>query len=91
MATQNYVSPKERVITAKNAEFLSTMQNVGESDDNISARLREKAGYCDFKAPKTAANPKAELVKIKFISGLRDPEAKFRLLDGNKAKLRLLK
>ena len=33
----------------------------------------------------TAANPE-ELVKIKFISGLRDPEAKFSLLDGVKAK-----
>ena len=33
-----------------------------------------------------SANPEEELVKIKFISGLRDPEAKLRVLDGIKAK-----
>ena len=40
----------------------------------------------NFGKLKTAANPEVELVKIKFISGLRDPEAKFRILDGIKAK-----
>ena len=32
------------------------------------------------------ANPEEKLVKIKFISDLRDPEAKLRLLDDIKAK-----
>ena len=32
------------------------------------------------------ANNEEELVKVKFISGLRDPEAKLRPLDGIKAK-----
>ena len=32
------------------------------------------------------ANPEEELIKIMFISGLGDPEAKIRLLDGIKAK-----
>ena len=32
------------------------------------------------------AKPEEELVKIKPISGLREPEAKLRLLDGIKAK-----
>ena len=35
---------------------------------------------------KTAAKPEDELVKTKFISGLRNPEAKHRRLDGIKAK-----
>ena len=35
---------------------------------------------------KIAANSEDELVEIKFISGLRDLEAKLRLLDGFKAK-----
>ena len=38
------------------------------------------------KNEKTVTNPEEELVKIKFISGLRDPEAKLRPLDGNKTK-----
>ena len=86
LAIQNYISPKERVVTAERTKFLSVIQSVGESDDDFLARLREEAGYCDFEKLKTAANPEKELVKIKFISDLRDPEAKLRLLDGIKAK-----
>ena len=84
LAIQNYIS-KERVVTADKAKFLSLIQGVRESDDNFLARFREEARYCDFEKLKTAANPE-ELVKIKFISGLRGPEAKLRLLDGIKAK-----
>ena len=86
LAIQNYISPKERVVTAERAKFLSVIQGVGESDDDFLARLRKEARYCDFEQLKTAANPEEEFVKIKFISGLRDPEAKLRLLDGIKAK-----
>ena len=86
LAIQNYISPKERVVTAGRAKFLSVIQGVGESDDDFLAHLREKARYCDFEKLKTAANPEEELVKIKFNSGLRDPEAELRLLDGIKAK-----
>ena len=85
-AIQNYISPKERVETAERAKFLSVVQGVGESDDDFLARLREEARYCDFEKHKTVTNPEEELVKIKFISGLRDPEAKLRLLDSNTTK-----
>ena len=86
LAIQNYISPRERVVTAERAEFLSVVQDVGESDDDFLARLREEARYCDFEKFKTVTNPEEELVKIKFISGLRDPEAQLRLLDGIKIK-----
>ena len=86
LAIQNYLSPKERVVSAERAKFLSKIQGVGESDDNFLARLREEARYCDFEKLRTAANPEKELIKINFISGLRDPEKKLRLLDGIKAK-----
>ena len=65
---------------------MSVVQGVGESDDDFLARLREEARYCDFEKLKLVTNPEEELVKIKFISGLRDPEAKLRLLDGIKTK-----
>ena len=68
---QNYVSPKERVVTAEKAKFLSVIQGLGKSDEDIRARRRD---------------PVRELGKIKFISGLRDSEAKHRLVDGIKAK-----
>ena len=86
LAIQNYISPIERVVTAGRDKFLSVIKGVGESDDDFLARLREEAQYCDLEKLKTAANPEEELVKIKIISGLRDPEAKLRLLDGIKAK-----
>ena len=57
-----------------------------ESDDDFLACLREKERHCDSEKLKTTANPEVELVKINLNSGLRDPEAKFRLLDGIKAK-----
>ena len=89
-AIQNYISPKERVEerveTAERAKFLAVVQGVGESNDNFLARLREEAPYCDFEKLKTVTNFEEELVKIKFISILRDPEAKLRLLDGIKNK-----
>ena len=86
LAIQSYISPKERVVTAERAKLLSVIRGVGEPDDDVLARLREEARYYDFKKLKTAANPEKELVKIKFIPVLREPEAKLRLLDGIKAK-----
>ena len=85
-AIQNYISPKERVETAERAKFLSVVQGVGESNDDFLAGLREEARYCDFEKLKTVTNPEEELVKMKYFSGLRDPEAKLRLLDGIKTK-----
>ena len=63
---------------------MSVVQGVGESDDGFLARFREETRYCDFEKLKTATNPEEELVKIKFISGLREAEAKIRLLEGIK-------
>ena len=81
LAIQNYISPKERVVTAEKAKFLSVIQGVGESDDNFLARLREEPCYCDFEKVKAAAKPGEDLVNIKFISSLRDLETQIRLLD----------
>ena len=61
---QNYISPKEKVITSEKVKFLSIKQSVGESDDDLFERLREEARYCDLEKLKTAANPEEELVII---------------------------
>ena len=66
MAIQNNISPKERVVTAERAKFLSVIQSVGESEDDYLARLRDEARYCDFEKVKTAANPEEELLKKIF-------------------------
>ena len=83
---QNYTSPKERVEMAERAKFLSVVQGVGESYDDFLTGLREEARYCDSEKLETVTNPEEELVKIKFISGLRKPEFKLRPLDGIKTK-----
>ena len=41
-AIQNNISPKERVVTAEKAKFLSVIQGVGESDDNFPSVLERK-------------------------------------------------
>ena len=86
LTIHNYISPEERVVTAEGAKFLSVIQGVGKSNDDFLALTGDEARYYDFEKPKTAANHEEELVKIKFISGLRDPEAKLRLLEGIKGK-----
>ena len=64
LAIQNYISPKERVVTAEKAKFLSVKQCVRKSVDGFLARFKEEARYCDFEKLKTAANTKEELVSL---------------------------
>ena len=84
LAIQNYIYPKKRVVTAERAKFLSVIQAVGESSDDFLVRLREESRNCDFEKIKSGTKPEKELMKIYFISRLRDLEAKLRLLDGIK-------
>ena len=59
LAIQNYISPKQRVLTLEKSKFVSLIQVVVESEHNFIARLREEARYCDFKKIQSAANPEA--------------------------------
>ena len=65
----------------KKADTVNNDGTIGESDDIYLARLREEALFRDFQTLNTKTNPETELVKYMFISGLRDPEAKLRLVD----------
>ena len=67
IAIQNFISPKERVVTAERTKFLSVIQGVGESDgDFLAPRPGEEARYREFEKLKPAANLEKELVKIIF-------------------------
>ena len=59
-------------------------RGIGKSDDNFLARLREEASYCDFEKPRIGGFIKT------FISGFREPEAKFRPLECINAKTAML-
>ena len=76
----------QRVITAERVKFLSLVLNVETLTMFFLARLREDARHCDLQTLQTATNPEEELVKRNFISGLRDSEAKLRIINGIKAK-----
>ena len=67
LAIHSVIPPKERVVAAERAKFLSVIKSLGESDVIFLARHREEASYCDFEKLKRAANPEEEFVKIKFI------------------------
>ena len=62
----------------------SVVQCVGEANGNFLALLREEARYCDFQRLQTVTNPEEDL--LKNTSGLREPEAKLRLMEGIKTK-----
>ena len=64
LVIQKYTSPKERVITAERAKFLSVVQSLGESHHDFLARLSEEARYCDLRTLKTVTNPDDDLLKI---------------------------
>ena len=71
---------------AERVKFLSVFHGVGEPFDDFLACLRDEVRYCGFETLKILSNPEEELVKIKFISGLRNLKANLGLLDGIKAK-----
>ena len=86
LVVQIYISIKESVITAERSKFLSLVLSVEKLTMIFLARLREDARYCDFQTLQRATNPEEELLKRKIISGLRDSEAKLRIINGIKAK-----
>ena len=73
LAIQNYISPKERVVTAERAKFLSVIQGVGESDDDFLARLREEARYCDFQKNENSGQPRRGVGKNKVYLRFEGP------------------
>lgn len=84
-----YLKPTERLVVAERTMFLSTSQDSEESESDYLARLREAARYCKFEALKTSNEPEAELIRLRFIAGLKDKEEKLKLLDALRVNDRL--
>jgi hypothetical protein len=77
----NYMKPSERLIVAERTIFLSVEQGHEENEADFLARLREAARHCKFGQLKTCDDPEAELIRLRFIAGLRDKEIKLKLLE----------
>ena len=75
-AIHNVITPKERVVTAEKAKFLSVIQSVPEFQSARYSRSQGKSTLLWLRKLKTVANTKEELVKGKLISisVLRDLE-----------------
>ena len=83
-----YLKPTERLVVAERTMFLSTEQGSNENEADFLARLREAARYSKFDDLKNSNGPEAELIRLRFIAGLRNREAKLKLreqLRGNEA------
>ena len=77
----SYLKPAERLVVAERTMFLSIEQGNAEKEADFLARLREAARYCKFNDLKTCNDPEAELIRLRFIAGLSDREAKLKLLE----------
>ena len=70
-----YIESRKRLVIAERTFFLQMTQEVSETVVDFVARLNEAASLCQWEllAKEAAAQ---ELVKLRFIAGLRDPEMK---------------
>ena len=82
-----YLEPQDRLVVAERSGFLQMSQMFvlsqggEEAETDYLARLREAARYCKFVDLKATLYPEAEMIRSQFIAGLRDNEAKLKLLE----------
>ena len=56
-----------------------------EAETEYLARFREAARYCNFVDLKASPDPAAEMIRLHFLAGLRDSEAKLKILEALRA------
>ena len=79
-AIEHYVSPRERLIIADRTNFLQISQNEGEPEIDFLSRINEASVHCKWDSLK-AEQPSTEMIKLRFIAGLRDPSLKILILE----------
>ena len=79
---KDYLTPRKKLIIAERARFFEAKQLDGESAGDYLQRLRKISQYCDF----DNLRGEEDIVKLKFISGLRDCSIKQKILEANIAK-----
>ena len=75
-----YVEPRKRLQIADRTNFLQMSQLPGESEVDYLARLNQASMLCDWHKLKTS-EPAEELIKLRFIAGLRNEKLKLRVLE----------
>ena len=77
--TVAFLKPAERLVIAERTMLVSTAEESMETETVFLAGPGDAARYC--KISQKSADPEAELVRLRFLGGLRDEEAKRKLLD----------
>jgi len=79
-AIMSYVEPQQRLVIAERTNFLQINQNDGETEADYLARLNDASTTCNWAELKTV-DPINELIKTKFIAGLKDEALKLKILE----------
>ena len=79
-AISEYIEPRKRLIIADRTNFLQISQHSGETEVDFLSRLNDASVYCEWDRLKEG-NPTEELIKLRFIAGLRDEKMKLKVLE----------
>ena len=75
-----YIEPKRRLVIADRTNFMCMTQTEGETVVDYLSRLNEVSVLCKWEDMKST-DPAAEMIKLKFVAGLRDEALKVKVLE----------
>ena len=78
------LQPKKKLVIAERTQFLSMRQTEAEDVRDYVHRLRNGARFCDFHklgAANTTQSAEDELLQMRLIDGLKEPEDRIKLLE----------
>ena len=79
---KDYLTPRKKLVIAERSCFFEAKQLDGECAAEYIQRLRKMSQYCEF----DKLSGEEDVVKLKFISGLRDNGIKQKILEANISK-----
>ena len=79
-AIEDYTAPRKRLIIADRTNFLQLTQNQDESVVDFLARINDASVHCKWDSLATEG-PNDELVKLRFIAGVRNDQLKLKILE----------
>ena len=77
---EDYNEPRKRLVIADRTNFLQISQTAGEKEVDFLSRLNEASTYCEWDTLKNG-KPSEELIKLRFIAGLKDDSLKLKILE----------
>lgn len=75
-----YVEPSQRLVIADRTNFLLLKQETNEAELDYLSRLNEASTHCKWEELKSL-DPSSEIIKLRFIAGLKDDNLKMKILE----------